>query len=1373
MCGLYVAAVLVLNPGPIQQDPKPVAPAPKPEPPKTYFLKNVKAVVRPGEVQDSVNILVKNGKIELVGSGNAPADAEVLDCTGMTAYAGLIHPMMRVTVDGVSPTAPQQPAGGGPSGGVGGGGQQRPQQTQAELNAAQARRDADPFGKGNNFFSQHETSKFTQKNVLWFGSLTKSGYGIAQISASGGIIGATSSVYVLSGSDLEPTSSISNPNWIPVNFSSRGFTGGYPGSTMGAIAFVRQSLFDAQRYGRLLSTSNKLPADPGLANLSKVTSGMARPVFDDLNEVSFFQASKIANEFGLRPVFGFRQDAGAVMKHLKAIATQVMLKGVVPSKPTIGENLESVSINSIRAYFNEMQAGAELEHNGISFVYAPASTSEPLEGIRQYVRGGLSKDAALAAMTTGPAKLLGIEDEAGTLEKGKIANIVLADGDLFNSETKIAGVLIGGKKVEFKALEANRPAQKAETEQKLMAPNYQLFPRPAETTPAFRLYKNATVWTMGPKGVLKGADVLIRDGRIVDVGKGLIAPAGAETIDASGKHITPGIWDCHSHTGISGGVNESTNMVTIECRIRDVIDHKAIGIYQQLAGGTVGANQLHGSANAIGGQSSSVKWRWGLDATMFPIDGAPEGVKFALGQNPIREDPSGGGFGQPQQPVGNTLLTWRPRTRMGVEESIRRALQLGKEYNAEWEAFRSGKIAQEPRRDIQLEALGEIVSQKRLVHSHGYRADELLMLVRVVKEYGGKIATLQHVLEGYKIADEMAMEGVAGSTFADWWGYKLEAYDAIPYNAALMADRGVSVSINSDSGDHARRLNHEAAKAIRYGGVSPEKALSFVTIEPARQMGIASHTGSLEPGKDADVAIWSAEPLSIFAICLETYVDGVKRFDKADDLRQMDERLKEIAEAKKLLATAPAGNNPFDSGVTASVQAGPAVSAAGGKSTAAFGIGPIKGEPATMRYARRAVHIGGAMIHPMDGEPFVGNVLIGANGKIEAVGKGVAANGAIRVNGRGKHVYPGIIDPITGIGLNEIGQVPTSDDSSERGNFHPDYRVERAINPEWETMGVARQQGVLTVLVKPAGGGISGQAALINTEGYTWEDLAVQGGVALAWSAGGGGPNFGDNDNHDIDYDDADGHDHMAGQGRQGGGGGGAGLAQSLEGLTEQLANARDYAKKRAEATPDKPVPRDQRQEAMQLVAGGNMPVLINANSANDIKAAVAWAEKEKVRIVLYGCSGAGEIAEWLAEKQVPICLAAVYTNPRADQGWDYFYSLPARLSKAGVKFCLTTNNDKDVRQIRDQAGWAAAFGVDREEAARLVTLRTAEVLGISDRLGAIKPGMDGTVILTDGEIIETKTQVLRAWILGREVELTNRQTRLWDKYRTRPKPKA
>jgi imidazolonepropionase-like amidohydrolase len=413
------------------------------------------------------------------------------------------------------------------------------------------------------------------------------------------------------------------------------------------------------------------------------------------------------------------------------------------------------------------------------------------------------------------------------------------------------------------------------------------------------LVRHATVWTQGPAGTLQDADLLARDGKIVQVGTSLAAPAGTTVIDAKGKHVTPGLIDCHSHTAIRGGVNEGSNNVTAEVRIDDVIDPKDVAIYHELAGGLTTANLLHGSANSIGGQNAVVKlhYRTSREAMMFP--GAPPGIKFALGENPKRSN-----FRDASRPQRY------PNTRMGVMESIRAAFTAAKRYREEWAAYdklsaKAKERREPPRRDLQLEAIAEILEGKRLIHSHCYRQDEILALLRTAESFGVKVQTLQHVLEGYKVADEIAAHGAGASTFSDWWAYKLEAWDAIPYNGALLHQRGVVVSFNSDSDELARRLNLEAAKAVKYGGVPEIEALGFVTINPAKQLKIDARVGSLEAGKDADFVIWSGHPLSVYSVAEQTFVDGVKEFDRALDLTKRGEIDKARADAiAKILGSA-------------------------------------------------------------------------------------------------------------------------------------------------------------------------------------------------------------------------------------------------------------------------------------------------------------------------------------------------------------------------------------------------------------------------------------------------------------------------------------
>jgi imidazolonepropionase-like amidohydrolase len=406
--------------------------------------------------------------------------------------------------------------------------------------------------------------------------------------------------------------------------------------------------------------------------------------------------------------------------------------------------------------------------------------------------------------------------------------------------------------------------------------------------PSVVAIKGGTILTV-TKGTIQNGTVVLRDGKVAAVGANVSIPAGAEVVDAAGKFISPGIIDCHSHIA-ADSINEGGTTVSSMTGIEDVFSPTDVDIYRDLAGGLTVANVLHGSANPIGGKNQVIKLRWGKTrAEDFVFEGAMPGIKFALGENPKRR---GGGAGAP----AGTPPRY-PGTRMGVEYVIRDAFARAKAYQKDWQDYdrrkKAGEQAVAPRRDLQLEPLVEILEGKRLVHAHSYRADEILMLLRVADEFGFKIATLQHVLEGYKVAKEIAAHGAGASTFADWWGYKIEAIDAIPYNAALMTRKGVVASINSDDAELARHLNTEAAKSIKWGGLSDDEALALVTINPAKQLRIDNRVGSIEVGKDADVVIWNKHPLSTYAIVDRVYIDGQRYYDREDDAKHQAELAKE------------------------------------------------------------------------------------------------------------------------------------------------------------------------------------------------------------------------------------------------------------------------------------------------------------------------------------------------------------------------------------------------------------------------------------------------------------------------------------------------
>jgi imidazolonepropionase-like amidohydrolase len=395
--------------------------------------------------------------------------------------------------------------------------------------------------------------------------------------------------------------------------------------------------------------------------------------------------------------------------------------------------------------------------------------------------------------------------------------------------------------------------------------------------PSVLLIQNATILTVS-HGTIEHGSVLIKDGKIAEVGTNVKTPKDAQVIDANGQFVIPGIVDCHSHIAIDGSVNEGSVSVSSMVNIAEVLNPDDIDIYRDLAGGVTVANVLHGSANPIGGQTIVIKLRWGQPASKLIFEGAVPGIKFALGENPKHSN-----FSIPGVPQRY------PATRMGVEETIRTAFTEARDYKKAWDDYDKRVAAGDknvipPRRDLKLDPLVEVLEGKRYVHAHCYREDEILMLLRVAKEFGFKVRTLQHVLEGYKVADEIAASGAGASTFSDWWAYKVEAYDAIPYNAAILTRHGVIVSINSDDAEEATHLNQEAAKTIHYGGLSHDEALKLVTINPAIQLGIDNRVGSIDVGKDADLVIYNHDPLSAYAQVQKTLIDGRVYFDRQRDI---------------------------------------------------------------------------------------------------------------------------------------------------------------------------------------------------------------------------------------------------------------------------------------------------------------------------------------------------------------------------------------------------------------------------------------------------------------------------------------------------------
>jgi imidazolonepropionase-like amidohydrolase len=928
----------------------------RPAPLGVHALVGGKVFVKPGQVISNGTIVIRDGLIKAVGPDAAvPEDARVWDMKGTTIYAGFIDPYIVMggsnapvsTTDSEPITTTTLAAGGVNFFGAPG--------------QAAERGSAGPGYEVAKMTPQHRAVRDYSPRDKTLTSLREIGFTAGVIAPGKGIIRGTSALVALS--DENPNDAILKPDAFQHIAFETHQTGerAYPGSVMGVIASLRQTFFDAQHYAQDRADYFKNPQgrkrpeyNPALEAIAPVAEKKMRAMFEPGSALMVNRAGQLARELGIDFCMvscGQEWRRPELAKETDATFIVPLNFPSVPKMPTEAD-WEQVTLDQLRNWDWAPENAAILRGQGRELAlttYGLADKKRFRQNLRLSLDRGLSENDALAALTTIPAKLCGVENQLGTIEVGKLANLTIVEGEgYFNPENKLREVWIDGriyrvppeepkptKADDAKPAKPNSPEegapnqQKGETEkkpgpkqestetkkegakgekglaekkdkkkdenkelQKTRTARSPMEGRGPLATPASVLIRNATIWTCSDKGVLTNASLLISNGKIESVGASKTEPGpGTLQIDGQGLHVTPGLIDCHSHTAILGAVNESTLPSTAMVRISDVVNSETEHLYEQLAGGLTAANLLHGSANPIGGQNCVIKLRYGAAPDSLVFKEAPAGIKFALGEN------------VKQSNWGDQNTTRFPQTRMGVRTFIANRFTAAQEYLAEWDKYKkSGGVA--PRRDLELEAIGEILQGKRWIHCHSYRQDEILTLIRLMESFGVKIGTFQHVLEGYKIADEIARHGAGGSTFADWWAYKFEVYDAIPYNGSLMHDRGVLVSFNSDSSELARYLYLEAAKAVKFGETSEVEALKFVTLNPAKQLRIDKYVGSLEPGKDADFAIWSKAPLDSGTVCLQTWIDGQKYFDRSLDGERTKKLEKEradlLAKAKKI-----------------------------------------------------------------------------------------------------------------------------------------------------------------------------------------------------------------------------------------------------------------------------------------------------------------------------------------------------------------------------------------------------------------------------------------------------------------------------------------
>ena len=813
---------------------------------------------------------------------------------------------------------------------------------------------------------------------------------------------------------------VRTPAALRLNLEGVGGFRSYPGALFGVMSYIEQVFLDADRYGQALAADRARPAGVDRPAYDRTLDPLRRAVAEQwpvlipaTEEREIRRALELGRKIGVRTAIYGAHEGFDVASELAAAGTPVLLNLDWPERSKDADPDSEESLRSLRKRAWAPMTAKAFHDAGVRFAFYSGDVATPreaLKNVKKAIDEGLPRDAALRALTLGAAEMYGVADRLGSIERGKLANLAVTDGDLFDDKTKVKMVFVDGRKFEKResgrptdppamdvsgtwtvtvqsprgtqestaelsmetdgtlsgkvrgergegsvtegwvsgtrfnftvnltmggrsveasysgTLEGNRMegslsfgrfSSEFTAEKTAGAPAVAEAPAAAEAAapsaaspaalptrnagpmhslvdwnapPPTLAITNATILTV-TQGTINRGTVLVRDGKIAAVGTNVNVPRGATVIDAAGRYVTPGLIDAHSHIA-TDAVNEGSIAVSSMVRIEDVVDPSDINLYREAAGGVTTSHVMHGSANPIGGQNAIIKHRWGQDAEGLRFEGAPPTIKFALGENPKRSNFN----------LGPGTERRYPNTRMGVMDVIRRAFLDAREYQKRWADYDRRRQAGErnlvpPARDLKLEPLVEILEGRRLVHSHSYRADEILQLMRLAEEFGFKIAVFQHVLEGYKVADEMAAHGAGASTFSDWWAYKVEAYDAIPYNAALMTQRGVVVSINSDSPEEARHLNQEAGKAMKWGGLDETAALSLVTINPAKQLRIDNRVGSIEVGKDADLVIWENHPLSSYAKTLTTLVDGRVVFDIERDR----ERQQQIEQEKEQL----------------------------------------------------------------------------------------------------------------------------------------------------------------------------------------------------------------------------------------------------------------------------------------------------------------------------------------------------------------------------------------------------------------------------------------------------------------------------------------
>lgn len=1274
--------------------------------PRVFAIVGGRVVVEPGKVLEKATVVIRDGTIFAVGDVKPPADALVLDAKGMTVYPGFVDALSYWGIDGTL----RRPEGGPPA---------VPDMASDALFATSPEQRK---GLTPEFQTRTALKADDEQAEAW----RKLGFTARLAAPDGGIVGGQSAVLSLAGGS--PRDAILHGQTALHITFGRASGEDYPRALMGVFAHVRQLFLDAQHYRQLWTSFENLkqrgkrpPLDPALAALAPYLDGKLPVVFEADTRDEISRALDFAAEFKLKPVIHGGRDAWKVADRLAKEGVPVLLRLV--ERPGRGEGRppwpKRVEKDQQRLKEEDHRCAAILVEKKVPLAITTQGVAADKfrAALRQVIDAGLSKEAAQRALSTEPARILGVANQLGTLERGKAAHLVVLDGEPHEADTQAKYVFSDGVRFEYETkpriVKPSSSGPKKDSKgsgdvdfKELMFPNTEL---DEDRTPTLKtkgnvLLRGGTLITVS-NGIKPETDLLVLDGKIARMGKELKAPEdrGPVTVlDVTGKFIMPGIIDTHSHFAISGGVNEFSLSVVPEVRVRDVINSEDVSIYRGLAGGVTTARLLHGSANVIGGQDAVIKLKYGQPAESLLVPNAPRGVKFALGENVKR---SNGRF---------------PNSRLGVEAVLVRAFTEARTYQQEWDQYHrslkkpmSNFVPLPPRRDLRLEALAEILKGDIRVHCHCYRSDEILMLLRVADRFGIKIRSLQHVLEGYKIAPEIADHGASCSLFADWWAYKIEAFDAIPFAAALLHKAGASVCLKSDSNELMRHLYQEAAKCVKYGGMSEDDALKTITLNPAKQLGLDSRLGSLDLEKEADLVVFNGHPLNSYARVETVLIDGEVYFQAPN---------KEKAPLQASARPAP----PTDFKAIARNPAG--------------------------KYA--LLHL---TLHPATGPAIEHAGVVVANGRIAQILRETHVK-AIEfskdttvINAAGLHLYPGMIDASTILGLAELGSAKETNDYADLGDFQPDLRASTAINPDSELIPVTRANGVTTVVTRPTGSIIAGQGALINLAGWVPREMTVVDPIALHIDF----PSPFQGSGFLTDPNGPNPARAIAKQQR-------AAKIRKLKELFQQALNHHAASK----ASLPVSLPPNPRLEALIPYARGDKPIIVQAHREEEIREALKLMDELKIKMILSGAIDAWRVKDELKKRDVPVLLGPIMALPtEAHDPYDAPYTCAGKLHAAGVRFCIRSSGGSNTRNLPYEAAMAVSYGLPAEEGLKAVTLYPARILGVEKELGSIESGKRANLVLTNGDLLQASTQVLSLFIDGKPLAPTSKQTRLYERY--------